>query len=266
MGREGQRGYQPPESQASITKLTDIHSDPRLSGGETERETRLSGGEMERETVIDDNVAEDDTVAMVTSRHDDNESGNESEDEFFEALETHEEEEEDVSVPSTMGEGRTRREREGEGGGEDKEGGEGEMGERWATETLQCHQHSRERGVKGSNVGSDEKEVTPDSAAEPSEEGLGRLEPCGTLVLIATGEPMYIPITQVSQFTAIGQPIHCHRLGNSLPVGRAIHCHRSGNSLPLVSYIIVSVSSRHCANGGGRGVNQGGGNERGQCG
>ena len=89
----------------------------------------------------------------------------ESDDEFFEALEDHEEEE-DVGDPTSPPLQR-------------------ELGDRKEEEEEREGRREREREVEREGQGTGDK---PD----------GRLQLCGDLVLIATGEPMYIPVTQVS--------------------------------------------------------------------
>ena len=112
-----------------------------------------------------------DSSSRLLPREEEKEGGrssndDESDDEFFEALEDHEEEEDvgDPTLPPLQREPGDRKEEEEEREGRREREGEVEREERQGTEDK------------------------PD----------GRLQLCGDLVLIATGEPMYIPVTQVS--------------------------------------------------------------------
>ena len=136
-----------------------------------------------------------------------------SEDEFFEALEDHDqveeegegeggEEEEAVTGASSQEAERG----EGGRGGEREMGGKGEVGGEKKREKRERgkgerkEQQTSDETVSGA-AGGDEGERGSggeDVAGERGGgEGKGRQELCGDLVLIATGEPMYIPITQV---------------------------------------------------------------------
>ena len=153
-------------------------------------------------------------------------SGDQSEDEFFEALEDHDAEEEEdsggitVSSSSQVGERGLE-----EGGGEEEEKMEGERerkkgsggkvegkkegeetrgkmegeGEGETNSVSQQQTEDRSDEPVGGAVGGDEGEGGRAGVVGGSgREGMGRLQQCGDLVIIATGEPMYIPVTQVN--------------------------------------------------------------------
>ena len=142
-----------------------------------------------------------------------------SDDEFYEAQETHEEDDRDgesaegeSSSPAHAAE----EEREEEKDSEPKKKLQTENGGPQSTctsasagATLNVQSESGisdEGGEQADDVGSSGS-VPGDSGDGGRSDGgggggddgrLGRLRPCGDLVLVTTGEPMYIPVTQVS--------------------------------------------------------------------
>lgn len=54
-----------------------------------------------------------------------------------------------------------------------------------------------ESGAKGDIVGGDLGASGGEGERRVSVERVGALEPCGDLILIATGEQLYVPVTQV---------------------------------------------------------------------
>ena len=198
-------------------------------------------------------------------------SGDESEDEFFEALEDHDTEDDDggIGVSSSsqvgkrgLGEGGGEEEEKMEGERERKKGqggkverkkegdetrgkmeGEGEM--RREGETGSVSKQQTEDQPVGGAVGGDEGQGgRADVVGESGGEGMGRLMPCGDLVLIATGEPMYIPVTQVHISTLCVVVIEITFL--PLPalhvVAQLIFPKYAGNSAcAYISYLLLSL-------------------------
>ena len=142
-------------------------------------------------------VGDGDVVTTVTGHHGNSrEDESDDDDEFFEALENHEEEEEEEGVQSSS---QTRHREIMRGRVGEKEG----EGERETDIKSQQGILNRLKVSAADAVGGvSERESSPEVhvASEAGDEGdaMGRLQLCGDLVLIATGEPLYVPVTQVS--------------------------------------------------------------------
>ena len=140
-----------------------------------------------------------------------------SDDEFYEALETHQEDDRDGE--SAEGESSSpphaaEEEREEEKDSEPNEklqtgngGPQSTSASAGATPNVQPESGVSDEGGEQADDGGSSSSVPGDSGDGGRSDGggggggdgrLGRLKPCGDLVLVTTGEPMYIPVTQVS--------------------------------------------------------------------
>ena len=198
----------------AVSSKWDVHissTNATLQSSESS-EGAVVGNGIGRQAECEEMIVEQANVLSSTSERGNNSSDND--DEFFEALEDQEEEKESeshfvdgedvVSHTCTEVAGREREER---GGGEterkeadgrieqagDASVGDLAMGERDVGVTCDSSEgRSGEGGEGGDNCeGGEGREGGEGGGA------MGRLRLCGNLVLVATGEPMYIPVTQV---------------------------------------------------------------------
>ena len=162
------------------------------------------------------------TTEFVTPVREEGESASGSEDEFFEALESQEQ------LPLSLRDGSTveskdsrlrdtdiedenvlQRSEESESSHDDKTSVppavcHGDTVEETHSQSMEeIHSHSMEEvdmRTKGTHHGISDSSLTDERGMGMAVERVGVLRPCGDLVLIATGEPLCVPITQVCRY------------------------------------------------------------------
>lgn len=162
------------------------------------------------------------TTEFVAPVREEGESASGSEDEFFEALESQEQlslslrdgstvESKDSRLRDTdiEDENVLQRSEESESSHDDKTSVppavcHGDTVEETHSQSMEeIHSHSMEEvdmRTKGTHHGISDSSLTDERGMGVAVERVGVLRPCGDLVLIATGEPLCVPITQVCRY------------------------------------------------------------------